>query len=843
MKKQTGASASAAAGQAYDDIKSIDDQSGNGNRQNKNVKTAEKVLQPDVHLPTEAEQSANKLSLISEVRRWRSVLGVTWDVEGDSIAELAGSLRELPEKFQQTAFSALENLFARDAAEQREKTLQVEVINILTDPDVPVSEKFFQVVQAVGKLVPFQYFSVNQVPPVFENTQRRYADETLYSWQRGSDGDYRICSYDEFLKTIGCRSSEFAAMVRQLSDAPYLIEPRFYAGEDFVNLSVRYDLIGAKRRGFGFQSGIYLPVEVPNRGKILLVINSIAADGLTSSHFEMLVRLLPHIKVGLENICAFEDIAAREKENALQIVVADSLTGSGTQTEKLRRVAELLTTVFDWDIIGFDFFSRSNARENICFRREETREIVDISAPDAASPEGAMTAEQAIVYRHRDFKQVGQTGFYIQAEDEEFSDEFIRKILSPDANGYQSAIQVPIDIEGKGTIQLTAAARRRNAFRQKHLEMLQRLAAPVSRTIEKLFADEEIRRQLIEITELKKQLELENTYFVEEVKINYDFEEIVGSAPALQSIFRQVEMVAPTDATVLLEGETGTGKELFARAVHNLSLRRKRPLIKVNCASLPAELIESELFGHERGSFTGAYERRVGKFELANEGTIFLDEIAELPFNLQAKLLRVLQEGEIERVGGSQPIRVNLRIIAATNRRLHEEVAEKRFRSDLYYRLNTAVLNLPPLRERREDVPPLARHFVKKYAARIGKNIKSIASVSLKELSGYDFPGNVRELEHIVEEAVIFSKTDKLELHRPLRFDSAQAIDAGQSKEDLFRPRPLDEKEREYILKTLRYTDGRVRGTGGAAELLRIKPTTLESRMKKLGIEKRFVIN
>ena len=842
MKKQTGESTSAATGQAYD-IKSVDDNIEDKNRQKKSVKTAKSVSRPGANLLTETEQSANKLSLISEVRRWRSVLGASWDVEGESVAELAESLKALPEKFQRSAFAALENLFARDVAEQREKSLQFEVINILTDADVPVSEKFFQVVQAVGKLVPFQYFSVNQVPPVFADSQRRSSAETLYSWERGSEGKYQICSYEKFLKTIGCRSSEFARMVKQLSDAPYLIEPRFYAGEDFKNLSARYDLIGAKRRGFGFQSGIYLPIEVPNRGKILLVINSTAADGLMKLHFEMLVRLLPHIKVGLENICAFEDIAHREKENALQIAVADCLTASGTRTEKLRRVAELLATIFDWDIISFNFFNGSNGRPNICFRREETGEIVNISVTDAALPDGEMNAEDAIVYQHLNFEQIGQTGFYVRAEGEEIPDDFIRKILSPDANGYQSAIQMPIEIEGKGIIQLTAAARIKNACQQKHLELLQRLAAPVSRTIEKLIADEEIKRQIIEITELKRQLELENTYLVEEVKINYDFEEIVGSASALQSIFRQVELVAPTDATVLLEGETGTGKELFARAIHNLSLRRKRPLIKVNCASLPIELIESELFGHERGSFTGAYERRVGKFELANEGTIFLDEIGELPFNLQAKLLRVLQEGEIERVGGSQPIRVNLRVIAATNRRLREDVAEKRFRSDLYYRLNTAVLTLPPLRERREDVPALAQHFVKKYAARIGKNIKSIASVALKELSAYDFPGNVRELEHIIEEAVIFSKTDKLELHRPLRFDPAQAIDAGQSKEESFRPRPLDEEEREYILKTLRYTDGRVRGAGGAAELLRIKPTTLESRMKKLGIEKRFVIH
>jgi formate hydrogenlyase transcriptional activator len=251
---------------------------------------------------------------------------------------------------------------------------------------------------------------------------------------------------------------------------------------------------------------------------------------------------------------------------------------------------------------------------------------------------------------------------------------------------------------------------------------------------------------------------------------------------------------------------------------------------------LPANLIESELFGHERGAFTGANERRIGKFELAHHGTIFLDEIGELPLELQAKLLRVLQEGEVERIGGKMPLKINLRVVAATNRNLRREVAEKRFRQDLYFRLNTVVLVLPSLRERREDIPALALHFAEKYGNRIGRKIRGISNKMLEALMNYEFPGNVRELEHIIEESVIFSKGETLQLHRPLKFapDSPIASPLANNSSN----KSLADIEREHILATLKQTGGRIRGADGAAEILQIKPTTLEARMKKLGIKK-----
>jgi transcriptional regulator with GAF, ATPase, and Fis domain len=296
-------------------------------------------------------------------------------------------------------------------------------------------------------------------------------------------------------------------------------------------------------------------------------------------------------------------------------------------------------------------------------------------------------------------------------------------------------------------------------------------------------------------------------------------------------VFRSIGQVAPTDYTVLVTGETGTGKELVARAVHNLSRRKGRTMVKVNCAALPPQLIESELFGHERGSFTGATDKRIGKFELAHGSTIFLDEIGELPLELQAKLLRVLQEKEIERIGGKGPIVVDVRIIAATNRNLQAEVAAGRFRSDLYYRLNVFPLLVPPRRERPEDVLPLTMHFLQKIGKKLGKPLTGLAASMLQQLQQYPWPGNIRELEHVLERAAIMARATTLELAEPLL---ASPLPPGT-----YAPgpvKPMQDAMRETILAALAQANNRIRGRGGAAELLHLKPTTLESRMKKLNI-------
>lgn len=344
-------------------------------------------------------------------------------------------------------------------------------------------------------------------------------------------------------------------------------------------------------------------------------------------------------------------------------------------------------------------------------------------------------------------------------------------------------------------------------------------------------AEAKLTNALDEIHQLKERIHAENIYLQEEIKLNNNFEEILGKSSKLKKMFHQVEQVAPTDTTVLLLGETGTGKELFARSIHNLSLRKGRPLVKVNCTALPVNLIESELFGHEKGSFTGAHSRRVGRFELADGGTIFLDEIGELSLDLQIKLLRVLQEGEIERLGGDKTIAVDVRIIAATHRNLQEMVANGDFREDLFYRLNVFPMTLPSLRERRGDIPIIVQAFVNRFAKKMAKQIDTIPQNVMDELSDYSWPGNVRELENIIERAVILTDNNVLRLQDTLKDNSRLANEDSDLK-------TYADMEKEYICRVLAHTGWRVSGEQGAASILEMHPNTLRSRMSKLGIRR-----
>jgi PAS domain S-box-containing protein len=341
-------------------------------------------------------------------------------------------------------------------------------------------------------------------------------------------------------------------------------------------------------------------------------------------------------------------------------------------------------------------------------------------------------------------------------------------------------------------------------------------------------AEEALRAALTEVAQLRDRLQAENVYLLEEVKQHQGFEEIIGRSPTLERVLRQVEQVAPTDTTVLVTGETGTGKELIARAIHNLSARKHRPMVTVNCGAISAGLVESELFGHEKGAFTGAVSRKVGRFELASGGTIFLDEIGDLSLDLQVKLLRVLQEGEFQRVGGSATIKVDVRVIAATHKDLEAGVEDGRFRADLFYRLNVFPIRTPPLRERRDDIPALVRYFVMKYTAKTGKRIDTVPKSVLDSLGAYAWPGNVRELANVLERSVIVSRGNSLELGEWV----AVPAEAG----GLTRESGARDLSREQIIEALGQTGWRVSGPRGAAHLLGLKPTTLEARMKRLGI-------
>ena len=332
-----------------------------------------------------------------------------------------------------------------------------------------------------------------------------------------------------------------------------------------------------------------------------------------------------------------------------------------------------------------------------------------------------------------------------------------------------------------------------------------------------------------EIKTLKDQLEAERAYLQEEIKLEYNHEDIIGKSEAIQNVFYKVEQIAATDTNVLVLGETGTGKELVARAIHSLSLRKDRALVKMNCAALPANLIESELFGHEKGAFTGALSRRLGRFEVANGATLFLDEIGELPLELQPKLLRVIQNGEFERLGSSTTIKVDVRIISATNRNLEEEVKKGHFRDDLWYRLNIFPITVPPLRDRDDDIPLLVKFYVQKIAKRLGKTIEFIPLNVMRALQHYHWPGNIRELENVLERGVINSSGPKLRLIDELKKPFQSPTSSQQT---------LEAVEREYILQVLAQTHWKVGGKNSAAEILGLERSTLRARMRKLNIQK-----
>jgi formate hydrogenlyase transcriptional activator len=403
-------------------------------------------------------------------------------------------------------------------------------------------------------------------------------------------------------------------------------------------------------------------------------------------------------------------------------------------------------------------------------------------------------------------------------------------------SGMLSILVVPLQVGGRLACGLSISSfRRQRTWSQEDEERIRVVGNVIANALYRKRAETELQQRLAEIEELKGRLEAENAVLREQARADQGFDGIVGSSEALVRVLASVSKVAPTSTTVLLLGETGTGKELLANAIHERSARRQHPLIKVNCSAIPHSLVESELFGHEKGAFTGAHAVRIGRFELADRGTIFLDEIGDLPFELQGKLLRALEEGEFERVGSSRTRRVDVRVIAATHRDLRAAVSEGRFREDLFYRLNVFPIPVPPLRERREDVPLLAWACVQKKQSELGRRISRISERDMDRLSEYDWPGNVRELANVIERALIFSEGPSLELsgeffglrNAPERSRAVQAADLS-----------LQRVERDHIQEVLTRCGWRVEGHGMAAETLRLNPSTLRYRMKVLGVRR-----
>jgi transcriptional regulator with GAF, ATPase, and Fis domain/AmiR/NasT family two-component response regulator len=528
------------------------------------------------------------------------------------------------------------------------------------------------------------------------------------------------------------------------------------------------------------------------------------------------------------------------REQELARTLTRMLDGDLSWEERLLKIAAAMQPFIPFDFIILGLKKLDDDPPRVCsffrtgfdayqtFRLADFLDILHISAIDFTDMRDKVVADGAKVYNGKDF--------------EELCAKVPLKRRLAKKFDLNSNLAIPLNMTRDGVFLFSFHSRSANGYLPEHLQLMKRLQPALEITIDRLLAFDEIRK-------LNNQLKPQLIYPAGVQKAGGAFNGIVGNNHLLLNLFDKVMQVAPVDTSVLLLGESGTGKERFAQSIHELSTRKNKAFVKVNCAALPASLIESELFGHEKGAFTGATDRRIGKFEQADGGTIFLDEIGDMPLDLQVKLLRVLQEREIERLGGTQIIRVDVRVIAATNRNLETEMAAGKFRLDLYYRLNVFPLTLPPLRDRKDDIPLLATFFAGKFSEKTGKPFNGITGSAMAELIEYSWPGNIRELENVIEQAFILNDgKNPLQWGRLLRNPvmeqlPATTVDTGAAK-TLQGIREMQMiSERDHILSVLKSTKGRIRGSGGAAEKLQLKPTTLESRMEKLGIKRSFGMN
>jgi PAS domain S-box-containing protein len=503
----------------------------------------------------------------------------------------------------------------------------------------------------------------------------------------------------------------------------------------------------------------------------------------------------------------------KRAEEAVMLQLSQALLSNMDVRKLLGAISDTLREVLPMDAATLALYDEKQGNLMVQFLiiDEMNPQPGDVRVPIATSPAGKAfsTREPLILSRIQD-------GGFPEADVRHWTNI-----------GMRSGCWAPLIQRGIAIGVLTIASRIEEAYTQRECEMLVQVADQVSMAVSNAM----VFRQ---IADLRDRLRQEKAYLEEEINLENRFEDIIGESGGLRQVLKQIETVAPTDATVLIQGETGTGKELLARAVHRLSARSDRTFVKINCAAIPAGLLESELFGHEKGAFTGAIARKMGRLELAHEGTLFLDEVGELPLDLQPKLLRALQEKEIERLGSTRAIPVNVRLIAATNRDLGEMVAEKQFRSDLYYRLKVFPIFAPPLRDRSADIPVLVRHFVAAHSRRMSKSIETIPEETMEALCRWPWPGNIRELENFLERAVILTRGNVL--YVPL---TELETKVAEEQEELDNASPtLHAAEREHILRVLRETKGQIGGSDGAAERLGLKRTTLNSKLKKLGIER-----
>jgi formate hydrogenlyase transcriptional activator len=572
----------------------------------------------------------------------------------------------------------------------------------------------------------------------------------------------------------------------------------------------------------GLRSVCAFPLTTAHRRLGSLVIASVRPNAYSAEEVRFCVLVANQIALAMDDAVNFRASQQAQERLELLLDLTNRVVSNLNLREVLREISANIRRVMQCDGVGIDLPSPEDQKLRLY--------ALDFPGNPGIIEEGfePPADENASAVR------VFRTGESLILSREELE----REPFAPDL-GIQSLTYVPLIGRGGIVGVLGLGSLREQAFSREDVVFLTQIARQVAIAIENAVA-------FGEVSDLKNKLAQEKLYLEDEIRSELKFEEIVGKSEALRRVLQQVETVAPTDSTVLIYGETGTGKELIARAVHNLSSRQPNGFVKLNCAAIPTGLLESELFGHERGAFTGAIAQRVGRFELANRGTMFLDEIGEVPLELQPKLLRVLQEREFERLGSTRTLRTDARLIAATNRDLEALVKEQKFRSDLYYRLNVFPVRVPALRERPEDIPLLVRHFVQQFSRRISKVIDTIPSETMTTLVKYPWPGNIRELQNIIERAVILTTGPVLKVPRDdLRVPNntpvplaAEPINhtAPQSAPGRNMRAVLDDAERSQILAALEQSNWTVAGPNGAASHLGMKRSTLQSRMQKLGI-------
>jgi formate hydrogenlyase transcriptional activator len=570
----------------------------------------------------------------------------------------------------------------------------------------------------------------------------------------------------------------------------------------------RWPKVTQRMQEDGTNSFCVVPLTTAVRRLGAMGFSSLEKGAYGETDLEFLRQVGNQVAVAVDNVLHHQDLTYDRDRLRLLLEVSESIASHRDLEELFRDLAQRLP-----QIVPFDYIN--------AVLHEPARDVMRLwllvtSRPTTLSPGLELPIEES------PGGLVWKTQQPLTVDDVMQERRFHKLMALLRENGIQSFCVVPLTTAQRRLGAMGFGSLQKRAYQEAELNFMQQVAKQVAVAVDNALAYEQI-------AQLKDKLTKEKLYLEDEIRTEFNFEEIIGESATLKKVLKQVEIVAPTDSTVLILGETGTGKELLARAIHNLSGRREGTFVKMNCAAIPTGLLESELFGHERGAFTGAIATKVGRFELADRGTLFLDEVGDIPLELQSKLLRVLQEQEFERLGSTRTIRVNVRVVAATNQDLVDMAEKKEFRSDLYYRLNVFPLMIPPLRERREDIAVLVRYFAQKFARQLNRPVERIPADTMDALTAYAWPGNIRELENLVERAVILSTG--LDLVVPL-----SELKASRAATPTAPVATLETAEREHIVRALNATNWVIGGPAGAAAKLGMKRTTLQSKMQKLGV-------